>query len=294
MSILVTGASGQLGRSVIDHLLASGTPADAVVAGARTPSALAALADAGVRVRRVDYSDAASLPDALEGIDTLLLVSGNEFGHRVQQHRAVVGAAASAGVGRLVYTSAPHADATALELAADHAATEAILRESGVAFTVLRNGWYFENYTAQIPNYLELGAVVGSAADGRISGASRSELAEAAAVVLTTDGHAGRTYELGGDAHFTLAELAELVSDASGRTVTYQNVPEAELAAILTGAGLPAEVAAVFAQTDVAIRGGALLVETGDLARLIGRPTSTLADAVHAALDDPRRATSTA
>ncbi len=284
MSILVTGASGHLGRSVVEHLLASGAPADSIVAGARTPSSVDDLAAAGVRVRRVDYADASSLPDALADIDTVLLVSGNEFGQRVQQHTAVARAAADAGASRLVYTSAPRADATALELAGEHAATEAAIRAVGVPYTILRNNWYFENYTDQIPTYLELGAVFGSAGDGRISGASRSELAEAAAVVLTTDGHTGATYELGGDEPFTLAELAAAVSAASGRPVSYQDVPAAELAAILSSAGLPEPVAAMLAQTDVAIREGALLGETRDLSRLIGRPTSTLADAVSRAV----------
>lgn len=284
MSILVTGASGHLGRSVIDHLLSSGAPVDSVVAGARTLSSVDDLAARGVQVRRVDYSDASSLAPALDGIDTVLLVSGSEIGQRVPQHTAVALAAAEAGVSRLVYTSAPHADATSLELAREHAATEAAIRSAGVPFTFLRNSWYFENYTDQIPTYLELGAVFGSAGDGRISGASRSELAEAAAVVLVTEGHEGRTYELGGDEPFTLTELASLVAAASDRQVVYQDVPEEEYAAILAGAGLPAPVADLFAQTDVAIRDGALLVETGDLARLIGRPTATLADAVTAAV----------
>jgi NAD(P)H dehydrogenase (quinone) len=287
MSILVTAASGHLGRSVVEHLLSSGTPAADIVAGARATSSLDDLAARGVAVRRVDYSDTASLPDALDGVDTLLLVSGNEFGQRVQQHTAVALAAAQVGVSRLVYTSAPHADATPLALAADHAATEAAIRRTGLAATFLRNGWYFENYTSQIPTYLELGAVFGSAGDGAISGASRSELAEAAAVVLTTGGHEDRTYELGGDEPFTLAELASLVAAASGREVVYRDVPQEEYAAILAGAGLPAPVADVFAQTDVAIRDGALRIDTGDLSALIGRPTSTLAEAVRDALDAP-------
>lgn len=284
MSILVTGASGHLGRSVIDHLLASGAPPESIVAGVRTPSAVDDLAATGVRVRRVDYADPSTLPDALVDIDTMLLVSGNEIGQRVPQHTAVALAAAAAGVSRLVYTSAPRADATSLGLAAEHAATEAAIRDTGVTFTFLRNNWYFENYTDQIPTYLELGAVFGSAGDGRISGASRSELAEAAAVVLSTDGHADVTYELGGDESFTLGELADAVSAASGRPVAYHDVPAEELAAILAGAGLPEPVAAMLSQTDVAIREGALLGESGDLSRLIGRPTATLTDAVESAV----------
>jgi NAD(P)H dehydrogenase (quinone) len=284
MSLLVTGASGAYGRSVIDHLLAAGVPAASIVAGARTPSSIDDLAARGVVVRRVDYDDAASIVTALDGVDRVLLVSGTEFGRRVAQHTAVAQAASDAGVQLLVYTSAPHADATPLGIAQEHAATEAAIRSLGVAHTFLRNGWYFENYTAQIPTYVELGAVYGSARDGRISGAARTELAEAGARVLTGDGHEGRTYELGGDQSFTMTQLAAAVADASGRPITYQDLPVEQFETILVGAGLPGPVAATLAQADDAIAQGALEIHTGDLSRLLGRATTTITDAVRGAL----------
>ena len=284
MSIVVTAASGQFGRLVVESLLARGVPADQIVATTRQVDRLADLAGHGVQVRLLDYSDPASIAAALTGATRVLLVSGNEFGQRVAQHTAVAQAAQAAGVELLAYTSAPHADHTSLQLAAEHAATEAAIRATGVEFTFLRNGWYFENYTAQIPSYLEHGAVLGSAGEGRISGAARADLAEAAAAVLVGEGHAGQVYELGGDTSFSLGELAALVAEQSGKPVVYRDLPVEQFAAALEGAGLPAPVAGLFAATDSSIRDGALLIETGDLSRLIGRPTSPLSDAVAAAL----------
>jgi NAD(P)H dehydrogenase (quinone) len=284
MTIAVTGVSGPLGRLVVEDLLARGVPADQIVAGARRPETLDDLAARGVQVRRLDYDAPDSLDAAFVGAEKVLIVSGNEFGRRVQQHTAAATAAAKAGARLVVYTSAPYADSTTLQLAAEHAATEQAIRAIGVPFTFLRNGWYFENYTAQIPTYTEHGAVLGSAGEGRISGAARADLAAAAAAVLVGEGHEGRVYELGGDESFTLAELADVVAKASGTLVVYQDLPVEEFQKALEGAGLPAPVAALLAGTDVSIRQGALLIETGDLSRLIGRPTATLADAVAAAL----------
>ena len=284
MSIVVTGATGHLGRLVVENLLGRGVPADQIVAGGRALDRLAPLAERGVQVRRLDYADAGSLGAALDGASRVLLVSGSEMGQRLQQHTAVVEAARAAGVQLLAYTSAPYADTTTLTLAAEHAATEAVIRQSSVPFAFLRNSWYFENYTVQIPSYLEHGAVLGSAGDGRISGAARADFAAAAAAVLTGEGHTGKVYELGGDSSFSLPELAALVAEHSGKPVVYRDLPLAEFTKVLQAAGMPPEVAAIFADTDRSIREGELLVETGDLSRLIGRPTSSLSDAVAAAL----------
>jgi NAD(P)H dehydrogenase (quinone) len=284
MSLVITGATGHLGRLVVENLLDRGVPAGQIVAGGRSLDRLAPLAERGVQVRRIDYADAGSLTAALDGASKVLLVSGNEFGLRVQQHTAVAEAALAAGVELLAYTSAPFADTTTMKLAAEHAATEAAIRQIGVPFTLLRNGWYFENYTAQIPGYLELGAVMGSAGEGRISAAARADFAAAAAEVLVSDGHAGKAYELGGDTSFNLGELAALVAELSGKPVVYRDLPLAEFAAALEATGMPADFAAVYADVDRSIRAGELLIESGDLSRLIGRPTSPLSDAVAAAL----------
>ncbi|SDT07926.1 NAD(P)H dehydrogenase (quinone) [Nocardioides scoriae] len=282
MSIVVTGATGQLGRLVVESLLARGADPAGIVATGRRTEALQDLADRGVDVRRADYADPASLREALDGAERVLLVSGNEFGQRVAQHTAVVEAAVDAGVSLLAYTSAPHAATTPLLLAAEHAGTEAVVTASGLPHVLLRNAWYVENYTAQLPTYLEHG-MVGAAGEGRVSLALRREYAEAAATVLLEDGHAGATYELGGPA-VTLAELAAVVSEVSGAQVAYTDVPQAQLVEVLVGAGLPRPAAETFADVDRGISAGELLVPTDDLARLLGREPLPTAEAVREAL----------
>ena len=281
--IVVTGATGQFGRAVVESLLDRGVAPDRIVAGGRNLDAAKPLADRGVDVRRLDYDDPATIADAVAGAGRVLVVSGMDFGRRVEQHLAVARAARDAGAELVAYTSAPHATTTSMRIAADHAATEAGIRELGVPFTFLRNAWYLEGYTGRLAVYLAHG-VVAASGDGRISGAARAEQAEAAAVVLTTDGHEGAVYELGGDESFTQAELAATVAAASGRPVPYREVSVEELTATLAATGLPQPVAEIIADVDRATRDGALLIETGDLARLMGRRTTTLAEAVAAAL----------
>ncbi|WP_018505994.1 NmrA family NAD(P)-binding protein [Parafrankia discariae] len=282
MSIVVTGAGGHLGRLVVENLLARGVPAGQIVAGTRDVAALSALAGRGVDVRRLDFDDAASLAAGFAGAEKALIVSGTDFGRRVEQHVGAARAARDAGASLVVYTSAPYADTTDMLLAADHRETEAGIRDLGVPFAFLRNGWYYENYTAQLPVYLQTGAVVGCAGEGRVSGAARSEYAEAAGAVLTGTGHEGAVYELGGDTSFTLSELAEQIVRRTGQPVVYRDVTQPELEAVLTGAGLPAPVARVLADADRAIGAGWLRIDTGDLSRLIGHPTALLTDAVAA------------
>jgi NAD(P)H dehydrogenase (quinone) len=282
MSIVVTAASGQLGRAVVESLLARGADPASVVATSRRPETLADLAERGVDVRRADYSDSASLRAALEGAEKVLLVSGDEFGQRVAQHTAVIEAAVAAGAGLLAYTSAPYAATTSLALAAEHAATEKVLVDAAVDHVLLRNAWYVENYTGQVETYLEHG-LVGATGDGRVSVALRREYAEAAATVLLTDGHAGATYELGGEA-VTLDEIAAAVGEATGREVTHHDVPVAELEKILLGAGLPEPAAQTFADVDRGIAAGELEVPVDDLTRLLGRAPLGLRDAVREAL----------
>ncbi len=235
-----------------------------------------------MRTAVADFADPATLRAAFAGADRVLLVSGNEMGQRVAQHTAVVQAAKEAGVELLAYTSIPHADTAQMALATEHRETERVIRESGVPFTFLRNSWYFENYLAQIPTYLEHG-VVGAAGDGRISGAARADYADAAAAALLDPTSAGRAYELGG-ASFTLAELAATVADASGRPVAYTEVSPAQLTEILVGAGLPRPYAETLVSADLGISRGELEVTSGDLERLIGRTPTSLRDAVDASL----------
>ncbi|MFJ5220427.1 SDR family oxidoreductase [Streptomyces sp. NPDC088354] len=285
MSIVVTGATGHLGRLVIDELLAgAGVPADRVVAVVRDADKAADIAARGVELRVADYSAPATLKGAFQEGDVVLLISGSEVGQRVAQHAAVIDAAKEAGVARLVYTGILGGPAADFALGDEHKATERALLDSGLTYTLLRNGWYTENYTAQIPVHLEHG-VVGSAGEGRVGSAARGDFAAAAAAVLTGEGHENKAYELSGDHAWTLAEYAAELSRQSGRTVTYTDLPEAAFAEVLVGAGLPAPVAAIFADCDAnGIAPGLLEGGSGDLSRLIGRPTTPLADTIAEAL----------
>lgn len=279
MTVLVTGTSGHLGRLTVLALLERGVPAGEIVATARDLSAVSDLADRGVVVRRADYTDPASLDVAFAGVDRAVLVSSSTVGTRVEQHRNVIDAAARAGVDLLAYTSILNADPSML-LAEEHLATEDRLRNSGVPFTLLRNGWYLENYTENAAPALATGQVVGSAGEGRVGAAARRDYAEAAAAVLAGGEHAGAVYELAGDEAFTMTEYAAALSAATGQEIGYADLPTAEHAAVLESAGVPAPFAAVLADCDAAIARGVLQHDGRDLSRLIGRPTTPLADAL--------------
>lgn len=283
MTYVVTGATGHLGRLVVETLLERGVPAEQIVATGRDTTRLADVADRGVQVRRADYDDTSSLQTAFAGATRVLLVSASEVGKRASQHANAIDAAREAGVDLLVYTSIANAGSTGMRLAEEHQTTEQTLAESGVPFALLRNGWYVENYTDQLTTTLEHGAVLGSAGEGRVSGATRADLAEAAATVLV-EGEAGQVLELGGDEAFTLAELAAEIGRAAGREVTYQDLPAEQFAGVLAGAGVPRPFAEILADSDLGIARGDLLVTSGDLSRLLGRPTTSMSDAVRAAV----------
>ncbi|KAB7769695.1 SDR family oxidoreductase [Xanthomonas maliensis] len=283
-SILVTGASGQLGALVVDALLTQ-VPAGRIVATARDPSSLAAFAKRDINVRQADYDAPDSLDRALAGVDRVLLVSSNAVGARVAQHRNVIEAAKRAGVSLLAYTSVLRADTSTLSLAEEHRATEALLRESGIPHALLRNGWYTENYTGSSSAEVAHGAVIGSSGDGRLSPATRADYAAAAAAVLASDAQqAGQVYELAGDESFTMAEYAAELSRQSGTPVAYHDLPEADYAAALVQIGLPSGFAQVLAQCSASARGGSLFDDSHSLRRLIGRPTTPWRDVVAAAL----------
>jgi NAD(P)H dehydrogenase (quinone) len=283
MSVVITGATGHLGRLVVESLLERGLPADQIVATGRRTEKLADLADRGVVVRRADYTDSGSLKEAFQGADQVLLVSSSEVGQRYAQHVNAVDAARAAGVGLIAYTSITRADTSGMALAAEHKATEEYIRESGVPYVLLRNNWYLENYTDQLPVVLEHQALLGSAGEGRVSAASRADLAAAAATVLATDGHQGQVYELAGDA-FTLPEAAAVISEVSGQQVGYVDLPAEKYTEVLVGAGVPQPFAEVLADSDLGIARGDLDEPADDLSRLIGRPATSLRDAVTAAL----------
>ncbi len=280
MSIGVTGATGQLGRMVIRNLKQK-VPVSDIVALVRDP---AKAVDLGVTARAFDYTRPGILEPALGGIDTLLLISSSEVGQRAPQHANVIAAAKKAGVKWIVYTSLLRADTSPLNLAAEHVQTEAMLKKAGVPHTLLRNGWYTENYTGSVPAALANGAFFGSAGEGRISSAPRADYAEAAAVVLTSKGQAGKVYELAGDQAYTLADLAAEISRQTGRSIPYANLPESEYAAALKGAGLPEGLAAAIASWDVGASKGGLFDDGHQLSKLLGRPTTPLSTVVAQAL----------
>ena len=287
MPLLITGATGHLGRLVVEQLLAAGCPAGDIIATGRATDKIKDLADRGVQVRAVDFGDPAAVRAAVAEADRVLLVSAMDPGARVAQHRNVIDAARETGVGLVAYTSIVNAGTATIALAADHQATERLLRDSGVPYVLLRNSWYHENYTDRLPAFLAQGAIPGSAGDGRISAASRADYAAAAVRVLTTDGHAGRAYELGSDEPFTLAQLAAEISTQSGSEVRYMDLPEAGYARALTEHGVPELMANMVAETDAAAARGALHTASGDLTALTGRPATTLSAAVAAALSAP-------
>ncbi|QNO37734.1 SDR family oxidoreductase [Protaetiibacter sp. SSC-01] len=284
MTLLVTAASGHLGRLTIEALLARGVPASEIRAGARDTAKVPDLAAKGVQTVHLDYDDPASLADAVAGVERMLLVSGSEFGNRVAQHTNVIDAAAAAGVAQLVYTSAPHADTSALLVNPEHKATEEALTASGVPFTVLRNNWYTENYVQTVHQADATGVVASSTGEGRVASASRVDYAEAAAVVLTTGGHLGKTYELGGDVAWDFAELAAAIGEVLGRDIAYVAWTPEEQRAALTAAGLDEGAIGFVVGMDGNIRDGLLGEVTGELSGLIGRPTTPLVEGLRAAL----------
>jgi NAD(P)H dehydrogenase (quinone) len=284
MPFLITGATGHLGRLVVEQLLAVGVPAGDIIATGRATDKIKDLADRGVQVRAMEFGDLGAVRAAVANADRVLLVSGMDPGGRVAQHRNVIDAAREAGAGLVAYTSIVNAGTTTIRLAADHQATEQLLRDSGLPYVLLRNSWYHENYTDRLPAFLAQGAIPGSAGEGRISAAGRADYAAAAVRVLTTDGHAGQAYELGSDEPFTLAQLAAEISAQSGREVRYVDLPEAEYAKALKEHGVPELMADMIAETDAAAAHGTLYTASGHLTALAARPATTLSAAVGAAL----------
>ncbi|RBM18536.1 SDR family oxidoreductase [Streptomyces sp. PT12] len=280
--IVVTGATGPLGRLVIAELRERGVAADRIVAAVRSPEKAADLAASGVAVREADYDRPATLATALDGAERVLLISGNEIGRRVPQHRAVIDAAKAAGAGLLAYTSVLHADTTTIAVAPEHKETEAYLLASGLPCSLLRNGWYTENYAATVAQALATGVLPGAAGEGLVASAARADYAAAAAAVLTGEGHENTVYELSGDTAWSMAEFAATLTEVSGTKVEYRDLPADAYRAALVGNGVPDEVAAYLARLEADIADGTLAHTSGDLARLAGRPTTPLRDTLAA------------
>ncbi|MGW3849501.1 SDR family oxidoreductase [Streptomyces fagopyri] len=282
MSIVVTGATGHLGRHVVEGLLEK-IPADQITAVVRDPAKAAGFAARGVRIAVADYNEPETFGTVFSAGDRVLLISGNEFDKgRVNQHQVVLDAAKAAGVALFVYTSAPGSLTAAL--ADDHRGTERAIADSGITYALLRNGWYNENYTENLAPVLEYGAVTQAAGEGRIAPAARADYAAAAVAVLTREGHENKTYELSGDTAWSFAEYAAEVAKQSGKEIVYNPVSVETFTGILAGAGLPEPLAAIIAGVDASIEKGELAAAGGDLSRLTGRPTTPIAESIAAAL----------
>jgi NAD(P)H dehydrogenase (quinone) len=276
MTIAITGSTGHLGRLAIAALKDRGAKP---IALARDP---AKAADLGVETRAFDYTTAD--PAALKGVDTLVLISSNDFNDRVGQHRKAIAAAKAAGVKRILYTSILKGDQNPMILAQDHIGTEAAIRDSGIPATILRNGWYTDNYTGSLGAAIEHGAIIGAAGEGRVNSAARKDYAEAIAVTALDAAHAGKTYELAGDAAHSRADFATAVATSAGKPVVYVTMSQGDYAKALVGFGLPESFARVLADCDARAGEGALADGSRTLSRLIGRPTTPIADTIAAAL----------
>jgi len=282
--IAITGANGQLGQLVIEELLKR-VSADQIIALVRSPEKAEAFKAQGIQVRKADYNQADTLVDALQGVEKLLLISGSEIGQRAKQHQAVIDAAKEANVSFLAYTSLLKTDVSKMILSQEHKVTEQAIKDSGLPATILRNGWYNENYTGNIAAVLEHKAVVGAGGEGKISPAARGDYAEAAAVVLTSSqDHIGKVYELAGDHAFTQADYAAEIASQTGEQIAYQALSQTDYAAMLVQVGLPEGFAAVLADSDALMVEGTLLDESRTLSQLIGRPTTLIQDSIKAAL----------
>ena len=281
--IAITGATGHLGQLVIHDLIKT-VPASQLVAIVRNPAKADALKQQGIVIRQADYADEAALTLALKDVEKLLLISSSEVGQRAIQHQNVINAAVAAGVQFIAYTSLLHADTSPLGLHDEHVITEKALAASGIPYALLRNGWYSENYLASAPAALEHGVFIGAAGDGKIAAATRADYAAAAARVIREDGHAGNVYELAGDDAWTLNELAAQLSAQSGKRVVYQNLSEADFAGALKDVGLPAGLADMLADSDTGASKGGLFDDSHTLSKLIGRPTTSLAESINTIL----------
>ena len=283
MKIAITGATGQLGNLVIEQLLQL-TAAQNIVALVRNVDKAEHFKAQGIEPREFDYDHPETLVPALSGIDKLLLISANEIGRRTPQHQAVIDAAKVAGVPYLAYTSLLRADTSPLGLAQEHRETEKLIQDSGITYTFLRNNWYSENYLAGVAHTIEIGTLFGAAQDGRISSASRIDYAEAAAKVLTSTGHENKTYELAGSESFSLSDLATFIGQAVNKDIIYQNLSAEEYTQGLTQAGLPAGLVDVIVDADIQTIQGAMYSDSKDLEQLIGHKTTSIQDAIKAAL----------
>ena len=273
-TILVTGANGHLGRLVIDTLLDKGAT---VIAASRDPSKLADLTARGVETRHADFDDRASLEAAFAGVDRVLIISTDSLGsgQRLQQHLAAVAAAQAAGVGHIVYTSMPNPEGSAVTFAGDHLGTENAVKATGIPYTILRNAWYQENLFMSLPSALASGQWYSANGDGKIGHVARADCARAAAAVLF-DPPVNQTLTLTGPQTFTTAEVADLVSEVTGKPIQVIGVSDEQLAGGLKHAGLPDALIPMLVSFDTNTRQGGFDIVTDAVEKLTGRAPVTL------------------
>lgn len=279
-TILVTGASGNLGRLVLDHLLASGKISPGkIIAVSRDPAKLSAYAEKGVVTRAGDFDDPTSLDKAFQGAGKLLLISTDalgEPGKRLSQHKRAVEAAKKAGVERIFYTSLPNAETSVITFAPDHLGTEEAIKASGLAYTILRNSWYMENLFMSLPAALRSGQWFTSAGNGRNPYIARDDIAAATAGALLKDEAENRIYTLSGPAALTASEVAGIVTAITGKQLAVVDVTDEQLAEGLKGAGLPEAFIPTLVSFDTNARQGLFDIVTADAEKLSGRKSKPL------------------
>ncbi|WP_417836193.1 SDR family oxidoreductase [Thalassospira tepidiphila] len=273
MTILITGATGQLGSLVVKHLL-DRIPASDIAVSVRKPEKAADLSAKGIDVRKGDFNDLALMTKAFAGIDTALIISAEDDNEtRIKQHRTAVDAAKAAGVKHIVYTGIvdPKADAD-FTYSAIHLDTENYIRQSGLAFTILRNSFYADLLLAGVPHAIETGDFGAPAGDGKITYIPRNDLAEAAAVVLAKPSdHVNKIYDLTGTKGVTHAEIAGYIANATGKPVKFVDLPAEVHTGILKSLGLPDHLIEALAGLYVGAKKGDYETVSNDFEKVVGR-----------------------
>lgn len=283
-TVLVTGASGHLGKRVVELLL-DADPGRKVIATTRAPEKLADLIRRGVEVRSADFDEPVSLARAFHGADRLLLISTDRIGSRVAQHENAIGAAVEAGVGHVVYTSVPDPERNPASVSPDHLATERAIRASGIGYTFLRNNLYADLLLSSLSNAIAMGSFFGAAGDGKVAYVSREDCARAAAAALASSETESRALNVTGPRAVTYAELAQLAGEIAGQSIPYVDMTSGELKTALMKSGLPDEWASVYASFDEAARGGFLGEVSDTVLRLTGRAPQDVRDFLLASRD---------
>ncbi|HEV7323069.1 MAG TPA: SDR family oxidoreductase [Ensifer sp.] len=278
-TLLVTGATGKLGKLVLDQLLASGVAPAHIIATSRDTAKLAEYTAKGVQTRIADFDDPASLDKAFAGADRILIISTDALdqpGKRLRQHLAAVAAAKKVGAKHIVYTSMPNPETSVIPFAPDHLGTENAIKATGIAYTILRNGWYMENLFMALPHALETGQWYSSSGEGRIAHIARADAAKAAAAALAASIGESHTYTLTGGELRTTDEIAALVVKATGKPLQVVHISDEALAGGLKGAGLPDFLIPIVVSFDANTRKGHIDMATDDLTKLTGAQPAKL------------------